>query len=340
MMRLNKITRRRLASLVGLATLGLSRRLAGAGHSSPAASEMQGAERRKLLYELMGDLPPRSRPVSARKLGEGERNGYLIEELELDLNGLEPVPAVFVKPKNFVGPAPAVLFNHSHGGGYSIGKSEFLEGREYLSDPPYAEQITDMGWTGLCIDSWVFGERSHTSEMDAFKAMLWQGQVLWGMMVYDSIKAVDYLATRPEVDSRRLATVGISMGSTMAWWLAALDERIRVTVDICCLTDFQALLREKGLHLHGIYYYVPALLKHFTTAEINSLIAPRPHLGIAGLRDPLTPVEGLDLIDEELQKVYAQHGVPGNWKLLRYDVGHEETSEARKEIVAFLQRHL
>lgn len=339
-MRPIKIPRRRLASLAGLGALGLRLSHAGAMHSSPQAFEMQSAEKRRQLYELLGDLPPRGRSISARKLREWERDGYVAEDLELDLNGYEPVPAVFVKPKSLAGSAPAVLFNHSHGGGYSIGKSEFLEGREYLSDPPYAKQITDMGWTGLCIDSWVFGERSHTSEMDAFKAMLWQGQVLWGMMVYDSIKAVDYLVTRPEVDSRRLATVGISMGSTMAWWLAALDERIRVTVDICCLTDFHSLLREKGLHLHGIYYYVPALLKHFTTAEINALIAPRPHLGIAGLRDPLTPVEGLDIIDATLQNVYAELGASENWKLLRYDVGHEETPEARKEIVSFLRRHL
>ena len=42
------------------------------------------------------------------------------------------------------------------------------------------------------------------------------------------------------------------MGSTMAWWLGALDERIKVTVDINCLTDFQALLARKALSLHGL----------------------------------------------------------------------------------------
>jgi dienelactone hydrolase len=92
----------------------------------------------------------------------------------------------------------------------------------------------------------VFGERSHTSEADTFKATLWQGQVLWGMMVYDSLRAVDFLARRPDVDAARLGTLGISMGSTMAWWLAALDERIKATVDICCLTDFHTLLAKKG----------------------------------------------------------------------------------------------
>ena len=211
------------------------------------------------------------------------------------------------------GRAPAVVFNHSHGGGYTIGKKEFVDGRSYLQPTPYAKVLTDLGYVALAIDHWVFGERSHTTEGDMFKAMLWQGQVLWGMMVYDSLRAVDWLVSRADVDSQRLATLGISMGSTMAWWLAALDERIKVTVDICCLTDFQALLARKNLSAHGVYYYVPRLLKHFTTAEINALIAPRAHLGLAGLQDKLTPVEGLDRIDRELQRIYAEQGYPERW---------------------------
>jgi hypothetical protein len=82
------------------------------------------------------------------------------------------------------------------------------------------------------------------------------------------------------------------------------------------------------------------LIKHFTTAQINALIAPRAHLGLAGLRDKLTPVEGLDVIDKELQQVYAKLGHPERWKLLRYDVEHQETPEGRQEIVAFLKQNL
>ena len=113
-----------------------------------------------------------------------------------------------------------------------------------------------------------------------------------------------------------------------------------MTVDICCLTDFKTLMEKKHLSAHGVYYFVPGLLKKFSTAQINALIAPRAHLGLAGLQDNLTPVEGLDIIDAELQRVYAGLGHPERWKLLRYDVGHQETAEGRKEIVAFLERHL
>jgi hypothetical protein len=126
----------------------------------------------------------------------------------------------------------------------------------------------------------------------------------------------------------------------MAWWLAALDERIKATVDINCLTDYQALLADKGLGRHGVYYYVPDLLNHFTTAQINALTAPRAHLGIAGTRDKLTPLAGLDTIDRELIDVYARAGHPERWKLLRYDVEHVETAAGRAAALAFLKEFL
>jgi len=306
----------------------------------PAHATPPGAKRRELLYSLLGDLPPRRRRISARTLSTEERSGYVLEKLELDLNGFEKVPAYFARPRSIAGRAPVILYNHAHGGDYKLGKDEFIRGRSAIQNPPYAEVLTSLGWCGLCIDTWVFGERSTRTEMDTFKEMLWKGRVLWGMMVYDSIRAVDYLLTRPEVDRARVATLGLSMGSTMAWWLAALDPRVKVCVDICCLTDFQALIETGNLKGHGIYYFVPSLLKHFTTAGINALIAPRPHLSLAGNLDALTPPAGLDRIDRELKKVYAAAGHPENWKLLRYDVPHQETPEMRREIVAFLKRTL
>jgi len=274
-------------------------------------------ERRQQLYELLGDLPDRDRAISAEKVGEEQRKGYILEKLVLDLNGIELVPAYF--------------------GDYELGKDELIIGRDALQRPPYAEALTQQSYCALCIDTWAFGERRGRTESEIFKQMLWEGQVMWGMMVYDSIRAIDYLVSRPDVDSERLGTLGISMGSTMAWWVAALDTRVKACIDICCLTDFQALIETRGLDGHGVYYYVPGLLKHFTTAQINALIAPRAHLGIAGNYDRLTPPDGLDRIDAELRRVYQEAGAPEAWKLLRYDVGHMETAAMRAEVLKFLQ---
>jgi acetyl esterase/lipase len=296
--------------------------------------------RRRALYQLLGDLPDRSRPVGAQLIGQETRDSYVLEKLLLDLNGIEPVPAYFVRPRQLAGPVPVVLYNHAHGGDYVLGKDELLLGRSALQHPPYAEALTSEGYAALAIDTWVFGERRGRTESETFKQMLWEGRVLWGMMVYDSLKAIDYLATRDDVDLSRLATLGLSMGSTMAWWVAALDERVKVTVDLCCLTDFQALIETGGLDGHGIYYYVPGLLKHFSTADVNALIAPRPHLSLAGNFDRLTPPAGLDRIDAALRKAYTELGAPEAWKLLRFDIGHFETAAMRAEILAFLGRWL
>ena len=123
---------------------------------------------------------------------------------------------------------------------YDLGKEQLLMGVD--AQPAYAPVCAEKGLVTLAIDSWCFGERKHDEngsrgEMDAFKDMLWNGQVLWGMMMFDEFRAFDYLASRPEVDASRLGVLGMSMGSTKAWWLAALEPRVRACMDVCCLTD-------------------------------------------------------------------------------------------------------
>jgi hypothetical protein len=300
---------------------------------------MRNEERRR-LYTILGDLPPRDRPVTAERLAVEERDGYTLETLLLDLNGIEPVPAYFSRPRDLHRRAPAVLYNHAHGGDYVLGKDEFIRGRAALQEPPYAAALAREGICGLCIDAWNFGERRGRTESELFKELLWQGQVLWGLMVYDTLKATDYMVTRPEVDPDRIASMGLSMGSTMAWWHAALDERVKVCVDLCCLTDFQALIETRGLDGHGLYYYVPGLLKEFSTAQINALICPRAHLSLAGIWDKLTPPAGLDRIDAALREEYDKAGVPEHWELVRYRTGHFETADMRCRIIEFLRRLL
>ncbi len=308
--------------------------------SDTMASEKLKEEKRKVLYQLLGKLPQRDRPISVKVLSREETGELIVEKLLFDFNGIEQVPAYFTKPKNSKGKIPVVLFNHSHFGQYEVGKDEFLYGRKEMQSPPYAVALAREGYAGLCLDTWGFGERHGRAEIDIFKEMLWKGQVMFGMMLYDNLRALDYLETRDDVDNERIATMGMSMGSTMSWWLAALDERVKVTVDMHCLTDFHTLLEKKALDLHGIYYYVPDLLNHFSTSDINGLISPRPHLGIAGKLDPLTPLEGLEIINKNLKEIYKKDGAPNAWQLKLYDVGHEETAAIREDILKFLKQWL
>lgn len=152
--------------------------------------EESNATRRQELYQLLGDLPDRDRPISVISQTRREHPRYELEEIVLDLNGIEHVPTFFVHPKEGSGPWLAVLYNHAHGGDYALGKDELLKGRPALQPPPYAEELTRLGYAALCFDAWAFGRRATISEGDLFKLMLWRGQMLWGMLLYDSIRAV------------------------------------------------------------------------------------------------------------------------------------------------------
>lgn len=176
--------------------------------------------------------------MSCEPVAQREKGSYILEALVLDLNGSQPVPAYVVKPKVCDGLLPCVLCNHTHGGDYELGKDELICGRAARQSLPYARVLTEQGYADLCIDTWCFRERRGRMESEVFMEMPWKGQVLWGMMVCDSLRAVDYLTDCPDVDAPRIGTLGISMGSTMAWWVATLDTRIRASVDPCCLTDF------------------------------------------------------------------------------------------------------
>ena len=304
----------------------------------PASSRRAAqAERRQRLVSYLGDLPTPDGLPSARLVRRDEEDGRAIEVLELDLNGIEPVPAVFVRPLSTDGPVPVVIYSHASG---DPAKTELLRGHPYLQSPPYAVELAKLGFASICIDMWSYGERRGKTQDDLFKEMLWRGQTLWGMMVYDTLRLIDFVVGREDVDASRIGAVGLSLGSTMSWWIAALDVRVKVCVDLCCLTDFDALIEANALSGHGTYYFVPGLLKEFSSAEINGLIAPRPHLSVAGNFDRLTPPTGLDRIDASLKSEYGSWGASDAWRLLRYNTGHFETAAMRAEILRFLEKHL
>jgi dienelactone hydrolase len=300
-------------------------------------------ERRKELWGLLGDLPWEHTPGPAKLVSTERHEGYTLERLVLDLNGVEPVPALLLIPDNRLTPAPGLLFIHWHAGMYDLGKEQLLRG--VAAQPAYAPVCMEKGLVTLAIDSWCFGERKHeadghTGEEDAFKLMLWRGQVLFGMMMFDEFRALDYLASRPEVDARRLGALGMSMGATKAWWLAALQPRVKLCCDVCCLTDYDELIKAHALKEHGVYYYVPSLLKDFQTAQINELIVPRAHLSMNGRQDPLTPPAGVEKIRDHLLPLYRQYGSETDCRIELFDCAHVELPEMRRLILAWMDQYL
>jgi hypothetical protein len=298
--------------------------------------------RRHELLGLLGQLPPRQRPT-ARLLRVTQHDGYSLEHLELQLNGIEPVPALLLLPARRPARAPGLLYIHAHGGTYHLGKEELIQGRAVL--PAYANELARRGIVTLAIDSWCFSGRKHEDngqlgEFDTFKLMLWRGQVLWGMMLFDELQAFSYLSERPEVNPERIGAFGMSMGATKAWWLAALEPRLHVCIDLCCLTDFEELIRIRNLRGHSFYYYVPNLLRHFQSHQINALIAPRPRVSLNGRRDALTPPAGVERIRDYLLPIYRAYGNVEDCRIELFDCGHEEIPAMRRIVLDALDRYL
>ena len=286
-------------------------------------------------------MPWKHQPGPARLVKREEHDGYTLERLVLNLNGSEDVPALLLIPAKRNDKAPGLLYIHWHAGMYGLGKEQLIRGVD--AQPAYAPVLAEKGIVTLAIDSWCFGERKQEQsgsegEQTAFKLMLWHGQVLYGMMMFDEFRAMDYLAGRPEVDAARLGAFGMSMGATKAWWLAALDPRVKVCMDVCCLTDYDELIKAHGLKEHGIYYYVPSLLKHFQTSDINELIVPRAHLSVNGRKDPLTPPAGVEKIRDRLLPLYRKHGKESDCQIELFDCAHVELPEMRKEILEWMDR--
>lgn len=291
------------------------------------------------LWTLLGDLPaaPNLNGIKTAEFIHPE--GYLLETWCFDLNGEERVPAYIAKPLNAKAPLPLVLVNHSHGGMYHLGKTELIEPSHYLQRPSYAKTITDMGGMAACIDMWGFGDRMR-KESEMVKEMLWRGKVVWGMMLYDNIRFLDMLLKRSDVAKEKVAAVGMSMGAMQSWWLAALDDRVKIVVDLGGQVDAETLLKQGHLDKHGFYSYVPGFLKHTSTVAIQKEIIPRKRLCLVGTHDRNCPLEGVQLLDRKLQEAYAIAGVPGNWQTKYYGCGHQETAEMRYDWTTYLKTHL
>lgn len=311
--------------------------IAAMDHSQSEFNRHQNVRRKKLL-SLLGDLPTSHSPQPPRLVRKEQHDGYTLEYIDFDFNGIERVPGILLVPDKIRDKVPCMLYCHAHFGTYGTGKDELLNGRTVM--PAYAPVYAQKGILTLAIDSWCFGQRKAQTEMDTFKKMLWEGRTLFGMMLFDEMRALDYLLSRPEADSRRVGVFGLSMGATKAWWLSALDTRITTCLDLCCMTDFDELIQANNLKGHGIYYYVPSLLKSFDTKTINELIVPRPHVSLNGRLDDLTPPRGVEKVRDHLVPLYKKYGKAEDCRIELFDCPHEELPEMRQIIVAWLDKYL
>lgn len=310
--------------------------------------ETDRAQTRETLIRCLGEMPERPDPRRVKVVSREEKDGYTLERFEFH-NGVDMVvPGVLLIPKNRKGPAPTIVGLHGHGSSKESVCTDLKSGQ--LIGPMLAQR----GYVVAAIDACFNGERvgkgpggprldkgAYPQELSLFKLYLWQGRCLWGMMLREEQCLLDYLETRPEVDRTRLGATGMSMGCTRAWWLAAIDDRIKAVVGVACFTRYTELIAHGNLRKHGIYYFVPGVFRHFDTEALHALIAPRPHLELSGDQDGGAPTDGILVLEKKMASVYKLHGQPDNFRSVIYkDTGHEYLPEMKDEMLAWFERHL
>ena len=250
----------------------------------------------------------------------------------------ETIPALFLHPEAPDTPVPAVLYCHAHGNRYEVGMRELMDGRPTLQGS-FGPALQALGIASLCLEMPAFGARQEQGESARAKHHLWHGSTLFGQMLTELAAALHFLADHPHIDENRLGVLGFSMGSTHAFWLAALNERVRAAVALCSFADLACLAETPAHDGPGFYMTVPGLLNRYRTGEIAGLAAPRALFIGVGLEDWSTPELCFAKGRADLEAAYAD--TPDQLAFhVEPHAGHEETPAMRAAVLGFLERKL
>ncbi len=262
-----------------------ARRKAIAAVKTPADVERRQKELRAFFLRSLGDLPERT-PLNPQVVGKLERDGYRVERIIFESRPRHHVTANLYVPQG-QGPFPGVLVPCGHSDNGKAGETYqricillAKHGMMVLCYDPIGqgERFQMLDSSGKPV---IRGTTEHT--MAGIGALL-IGRQLASYRIWDGFRALDYLASRPEVDQERLGCTGNSGGGTMTAYLMALDVRIRVAAPSCYITSLERLFETIGpqdaeQHITG---QVAAGMEH---ADFITMRAPEPTLLSVGTRD-------------------------------------------------------
>jgi hypothetical protein len=310
--------------------------------------ERRRPELRRQFLEMLGlwPLPPRT-DLHATGTGKVEADAFTIEKLHFQSRPGLYVTANLYLPKKAKRPAPAVLYLCGHGGvtrkGVSYGNHAF-----YQHHPAW---FAEHGFVCLILDTLELGEIQGEHHGTFPKRNWWWWHTLGytpaGVECWNAMRALDYLESRPEVDSKRVGVTGRSGGGAYSWWLAAADDRIRCIVPVAGIADLHAHLFEglvprfrKGVisgHCDCMYM---VNTYRWDFAKVAALCAPRPLLLGNSDRDDIFPVPGYRRLTEKVRRIYDLYGAGDRFALLETAGPHKDTPELRLGAYRWLSRWL
>ena len=175
---------------------------------------------------------------------------------------------------------------------------------------------------------------SHKACEPVAGSALMLGQTMIGWRVWDIMRTIDYIVTRPELDSSRVGCMGISGGGTVTLFATALEPRIRAAMVSGYLNTFRDSI---GSLAHCIDNYVPGILNWAEMHDVAGLIAPRPLFVESGEKDDIFPIHASV---ESVNRVREIYSVFGAKELIEQEVFPGEHSFWGKRGVPFLARSL
>ncbi len=275
---------------------------------------------RAKLTELLGGFPARSALV-AKTIDVRQLPGYSRERFVFESRPGVSVPGYLLMPLHAPKPCPTVICIPGHGRGVDdiVGIDE--RGRDRTDKPGYqhdfAIQAVEHGLAAVAIEPMAFGHRrdvttkrkgaTATACQPAAGSALLLGQTMIGWRVWDVMRAIDWIETRPELDKNRVGCMGISGGGTCTQFSAALDQRIKCAYISGYLNTFRASIMSVS---HCIDNYVPGILDWAENYDVAGLIAPRFLFSEGGNKDPIFPVEATIESFRRVKRVYEIYGVP------------------------------
>ena len=320
---------------------------------------------RDKVVELMGIAPAAPESASYRTLAEEQRESYKALKIELEISRGNNILGYLLVPDG-EGPFPAIVALHDHGAKFSIGKEKMVrpiaESPAVVADAEaWVEKNYDGVWTGdllasqgyvvLAIDALMWGNRGEGEEgrhtrYDTQQALasncLKLGTTLVGIITWDDLRSIEFLAAQPFVDSERIGLYGHSMGGHRAWMAAALSDRVAAVASVCWMATAEALLKAGNNELKGgsaFSMQIPFITRWLDNPDIASLACPKPALFISGLADKLFPA-GVEEAYEQMRKVWESRGAAERFTCTRYPAPHCFNRDMQAEVVEFFQREL
>lgn len=300
------------------------------GSSNVDVKEWQNRLLRK-LQQLVGDMPEERCNLHPRTIWTRKHPLGTIEKIAFTSEPYSDVIAYLCLPKDVAPPYTfcICLQGHSTGMHNSIAVQREDENKplKVEGDRDFGLGCMRRGVAALCVEQRSFGERREQKQEqisghgchDATMHALMLGRTLIGERVYDVDRAIDYLATRSDVDMGSIGVMGNSGGGTISLFSAALLSRIAFAMPSCYFCTFKDSIMSI---YHCMDNYIPGLLKYAEMADIMGLFAPKPLVIVAGEKDIIFPIDATRQAFAELQRIYDAYGAKDRCHLVVGDGGH------------------